>query len=735
MKRLKSVYHFLGGVRFAIILIALTLLYVIAGTFLESFADSHLYAAQYAYNNPFFYLLLAGFFINILLSALRRWPFKPKHVPFLITHLGLLMIITGTFIKNWKGLQGHMTILEGGITDDVFFPNTQSIQIEARDGTKRKWTPEDPLGIKIVDQSPNAREQLKLWFKGDFVTLIGQQPIPVSDEFSTITIFGKPWKIVAVRNPDPQKVAEGFFINGTELQIKETGTKRILKTVPLHDAINRAVEVPGFGQMRARLDNLQLHVNYLQNFGAGELTIPLQGDQSLSNISSTPELGKDPITIDLKRDPTIVFVQDDFGDEHLFLFDQFGAIQQEQFAPHQLQSLYMLEGGFAGYTLASQSKIPSLSNSREDKELLHQKKLVTKIAESYKQNEGLAFPIDQFAAACKKTNSDFATHFVSFLNDWNEEGGWFYPKNKPLPNELQTIFDTIDLKGNNRYCQTASLLFSKLEPELKQGKHPYAILSALQWPLAKELEGLSQSETLYQLQKQLETISGQLPEIPFDDPLQNRSLNAHLFSIYLRGMGIHLHHFEEEIDLPPHETVQLETFVEKEILDLEPIKKLEENLPKVTLIVSDDKKSEKISLVYDRSGNGLKWPVLDGNYLLRLQPEHKKIPYLVRLRDARQTNYHNSSQAHSYEADVIVIDKRTGKEVETTLSMNKVHETWDGYRFYLSNISPEGETSAQRVQLVVNGDPAKYVLTYFGAILVCVGIVALWMKMRRDEMR
>ena len=105
------------------------------------------------------------------------------------------------------------------------------------------------------------------------------------------------------------------------------------------------------------------------------------------------------------------------------------------------------------------------------------------------------------------------------------------------------------------------------------------------------------------------------------------------------------------------------------------------------------------------------------------------LPYTVRLRNARQINYPGTAQAYSYESDLIITDKRDGKEVEKTISMNNVHETWDGYRFYLANISPGTETAIQHVQIAVNHDPAKYFATYPGAAISSLGILLLfWMR-------
>ena len=101
---------FLGSVYLAIILIALTALFVIWGTWLKSTTSSHLYASQLTYGSPFFVALLCGFFVNILVATLRRWPFKLKQIPFLITHLGLLMVLGGVILKMLMGTQGSMIL-------------------------------------------------------------------------------------------------------------------------------------------------------------------------------------------------------------------------------------------------------------------------------------------------------------------------------------------------------------------------------------------------------------------------------------------------------------------------------------------------------------------------------------------------------------------------------------------------------------------------------------------------
>jgi len=174
----------------------------------------------------------------------------------------------------------------------------------------------------------------------------------------------------------------------------------------------------------------------------------------------------------------------------------------------------------------------------------------------------------------------------------------------------------------------------------------------------------------------------------------------------------------------PWVSKELFTPVSRKITALPSLQKWEDNIPLITVKISLGDESETVQLSYDSAGSGLKWPVLNGKYLLRFQPQFEKIPFEVRLRDARQINYPNTLQPYSFESDLVF-----NNEVEKTISMNHVHETPEGYRFYMAGLSPSSEVAVQRAQIAVNYDPAKYFLTYPGAIILTIGILLLfWFK-------
>ena len=84
---------------------------------------------------------------------------------------------------------------------------------------------------------------------------------------------------------------------------------------------------------------------------------------------------------------------------------------------------------------------------------------------------------------------------------------------------------------------------------------------------------------------------------------------------------------------------------------------MEDNIPLIHIKITEHGVHDSVFLRYDGALNGLKQPVLHGKYLVRFQPLFEKIPYRVRLRQARQINYPDSQQPYSFESDVIVTDK------------------------------------------------------------------------------
>lgn len=764
MSYLKSLYHFLGGITFAIFLIATVAICVIIGTFLEAHSDSHRYAAYFTYQNPFFIALLWGFFINILFSALRRWPFKFKHLPFLITHLGLLMILAGTLAKSYFGTQGTMTLIEGSGSHKLTIADSYALYIEKQSKDSSLIANSIPLqvltdasfdrlDIHVSDLVTHSKEQFHTWIKGPKGKISGYPSFAVfdlnnRDEIPISTALPlqetQLWNIIAGHTIDiSHTLAKAYAQQGKIILINKQ-TQQLFYEGSLQNALANGIQSDeGKIHLSLTMNESSLTDTFepiltatfpLANGFEEQTQVALHSTSLLQTQSiNTPFFGSPQWDITLVFTPTILLLKDPLDDLHLFAFDPQGRIHRELFQSDTLHSLIMYDRGFGGYAVQAHIPFDNTSKSREEIEQLRLVGLKEKLKDTVKDHRELAPPLKLIADACQQHGEEFSSTCIDFLSEWDKCHDWIIPEDHALPPKLASLIASIDWKQvpdrDYKACFWIHTLYKEIGPRLKQGEDLLNLLTTKGWPLVNHLNSLKSSKTqctpdetakiLIAMAQQLFSVADQLP----DHDIEN-TLSARLLTAYLRAYDIHL----DTLPVPPPQKqkgIDLESPLSASFETVPPLQKLEDNIPRVTLEIRNGTEGEKISLAFDRSCQGLKWPIFYGSYLLRFQPHQQQLPYHVRLRHARQVNYANSNQPYSYESDLIITDLADNSQEEVTISMNHVYETWSGYRFYLSNIIPN-ENGAKRIQLVVNHDPAKYLLTYTGALILTLGILLLF---------
>lgn len=560
-------FHFLGGLIFALMLIATTALFVIGGTFIESWTGSHRHAAHFTYASPLFTGLLALFFVNILFAALRRWPFRPKHIPFLLTHLGLLMLIAGAMIKSLYGIQGSLRVLEGGVSDELILPNSYAIHVQNTEGQKKVV----PLGqlaqqqdpeLTIVEYLPDASVRYVSWVKGDHASIVGLKPFPLStaapyERGALVRVFSdesEPWEVYGIKADNVAGAAYQVYIQNLDVVISERHSGKLLYTGPFIDLLGGQPSLAASLHFGYNCEEGFVDPAVLVACADNVLAVALNGQRALLNqYVKTSDV---PVAIDLIRKPALALIQNQDNKTFLFAFDPHGQVHAQSFSTDELGTVVMYDRGFGGYAFQAEIPFGSAANGRLER-----------------------------------------------------------------------------------------------EQQLRERKLP---------------------------------------------PTRSFTIESALIPLYEAK---------------------------------NPNQKWEDHRPKVTVKVKHAGKSQYVALGFDPSVSGMKWPALGGDFLLRFQPNLLPIPYEVRLRQARQITYSNSTQPYSFESDVLITDKRTGKATQTTLSMNEVHETSDGYRFYMANLSPSDCGKCKEVQIVVNYDPVRYSLTYPGGFVLASGIIGLfWLR-------
>lgn len=107
-----GVYEFLASLRFAVVLIALLAIVLGLGTFVESGYGTE--AVKFGvWNTWWFTLLNALLGVSIFCAAAIRYPWKRHQTGFVITHIGLLVLLAGCLLSQRGGVDAQIPLLEG----------------------------------------------------------------------------------------------------------------------------------------------------------------------------------------------------------------------------------------------------------------------------------------------------------------------------------------------------------------------------------------------------------------------------------------------------------------------------------------------------------------------------------------------------------------------------------------------------------------------------------------------
>jgi hypothetical protein len=143
-RALTGFWRLLCSVRLAVIVILGLAVSLATGTFIESLHDTPT-AQYYVYRSLWFHLWLGLLGTQIFCVAIDRYPWKKRHIPFLLAHVGILTLLTGAWLTERFGLDGQLRITEGE-TSAVVELEQSSFVVSDREHVYSipvRWTPTD----------------------------------------------------------------------------------------------------------------------------------------------------------------------------------------------------------------------------------------------------------------------------------------------------------------------------------------------------------------------------------------------------------------------------------------------------------------------------------------------------------------------------------------------------------------------------------------------------------------
>lgn len=107
-----GVLRWLGSIRLAVPLLIVLAGVLAWGTIYEArFGTAAV--QRFIYHSWWFQGLLGFLALNLAAAALERWPWGAKHIPFVLAHIGIILILLGGILGGRFGIEGQLIIPEG----------------------------------------------------------------------------------------------------------------------------------------------------------------------------------------------------------------------------------------------------------------------------------------------------------------------------------------------------------------------------------------------------------------------------------------------------------------------------------------------------------------------------------------------------------------------------------------------------------------------------------------------
>jgi hypothetical protein len=124
------IYEFFASLQFAVFLIALLAIVLGGGTFVESAYGTE--AVKFGvWNTWWFTLLNALLGVSVFCAAAIRYPWKRHQTGFVVTHVGLLVLLAGCLMSQRSGIDAQIPLLEGD-SGRLAYEDSHSFRLEVR---------------------------------------------------------------------------------------------------------------------------------------------------------------------------------------------------------------------------------------------------------------------------------------------------------------------------------------------------------------------------------------------------------------------------------------------------------------------------------------------------------------------------------------------------------------------------------------------------------------------------
>ncbi len=327
----KAILGFLASLKLAVITIIFIGIVCAWGTIVESQYNSEI-AYKVVYKSVWMYLALGMLVVNLLGVMVDRLPWKKKHIPFILAHTGIIILLLGAYITQERGLDGSIAMDIGETNSYVTVPNTdlnvyqltelqeykrihsEEVDFYLRSPQKKEYkinTPDGPIVVtdyipfairkvnvsasKRIMDGPALRYQLKNNFvsENDWLVQQGQKP--------EVRDFGPTKLVLAKEKFEPKdkgnqvvfwptgRDAVSYAIYYKDGRPKKTGTAKKGDTIPTGWMGNLEIIILGFYKNASYQTEYERH-DRPNDLTTAAIEVSFNGQKQWAGLNSALEL-------------------------------------------------------------------------------------------------------------------------------------------------------------------------------------------------------------------------------------------------------------------------------------------------------------------------------------------------------------------------------------------------------------------------------------------------------------
>ena len=150
----RRVLKFLASLNLAVVIIILLAIISAAGTFVEAHFNDARAAQVLVFHAWYMWATLILLAVNLTAVMVDRWPWRIHHSGFVSAHIGILLLLLGSVLTYFYGIDGSMRFPLGGKSRFISLPETDIVVYASMDGDNFTKVFESP--VQFLKTPPTA---------------------------------------------------------------------------------------------------------------------------------------------------------------------------------------------------------------------------------------------------------------------------------------------------------------------------------------------------------------------------------------------------------------------------------------------------------------------------------------------------------------------------------------------------------------------------------------------------